>query len=233
MENLKLTTSAEKELANKVLDAFAKHYTGYGTEFSKYLNDFKECYNLNQTKLDTVYKDGSCIVFVQSLNKKKEAFTGYGINDGGNWFVFTDWDIDEDWQEATPQEWLDVLKKEAKKRGYYDNPHTSKGGIRPKVTDLQFNYNCAGGHQNLSDTATKNVIWNSIDGWAIVVEPSELENKVEKPPLGLKPLFIHNEHRLNKIMEAIKNYSNANKSIPKEWVNELENLQLTMLQTKK
>lgn len=240
MEKLKLTTPAEKELANRVLDAFAKHYTGYGTGFSKYLNDFKECYHLNQPKLEVgkVYKVGDVTLFVQEVNKEIETFTGYGLNRHGVWEISRDWNLRCDWQEATPEEWLDALKKEAKKRGYYDNKCLVNEKVYPKVTDLEFYIDFGNGtnvelSQGLSDKVSGFKIWNSIDGWVKIVVPPEPKNDVEKPPLGLKPLFIHNEHRLNEIMEAIKNYSNANKSIPKEWVNELENLQLTLLQTKK
>ncbi len=46
------------------------------------------------------------------------------------------------------------------------------------------------------------------------------ENKVEKPPLGLIPEFIHKEQRYKDVCEAIKRYEDANREIPEEWRNE-------------
>lgn len=47
---------------------------------------------------------------------------------------------------------------------------------------------------------------------------------IEKPPLGLMPMFIHHEQRLTEINEAISRYITANLPIPKEWLNERETL---------
>lgn len=46
----------------------------------------------------------------------------------------------------------------------------------------------------------------------------------EKPPLGLKPRYIHNSERLVEILHAMGRYSNARKPIPIEWINELGDL---------
>lgn len=47
---------------------------------------------------------------------------------------------------------------------------------------------------------------------------------VEKPPLGLKPRYIHNSQRMVEILHAMERYSNARKPIPIEWINELGDL---------
>ena len=49
-------------------------------------------------------------------------------------------------------------------------------------------------------------------------------NEVKKPPLGLKPKWIHDEGRRKDILDAIERYSEANMPIPIEWVKELREL---------
>jgi hypothetical protein len=44
----------------------------------------------------------------------------------------------------------------------------------------------------------------------------------EKPPIGLKPAKIWREERIDEIMEAMLRYAEAGKSIPGEWVIELD-----------
>lgn len=46
----------------------------------------------------------------------------------------------------------------------------------------------------------------------------------EKPPLGLKPKYIHEYLRANDIILASARYVNAGKSIPREWLLELAEL---------
>ena len=46
-----------------------------------------------------------------------------------------------------------------------------------------------------------------------------------KPPLGLMPVQIWTEHRLQDINEAIERYMDANEEIPQEWINEKQTLQ--------
>lgn len=50
-----------------------------------------------------------------------------------------------------------------------------------------------------------------------------MENS-QKPPLGLKPRYIHDVERIDEILCAIERYTDANMSIPKSWVNELRDL---------
>ncbi len=45
---------------------------------------------------------------------------------------------------------------------------------------------------------------------------------VQKPPLGLKPKWLHEWERTIAIVEAIERYSNAGMVIPKEWISELK-----------
>lgn len=42
-------------------------------------------------------------------------------------------------------------------------------------------------------------------------------SKVEKPPLGLKPKWIHDQQRQGEIMAAIARYLEVGKTPPKEW----------------
>lgn len=41
-----------------------------------------------------------------------------------------------------------------------------------------------------------------------------------RPPLGLKPRWVHNEQRLREVNEAIQRYRAANKEVPKVWYKE-------------
>ena len=45
-----------------------------------------------------------------------------------------------------------------------------------------------------------------------------------KPPLGLKPRWLHEMHRIQEIIDAMKRYSEVEKPIPTEWVDELKEL---------
>ena len=62
--------------------------------------------------------------------------------------------------------------------------------------------------------------------------PSVVENnpewfklKVEKPPLGLIPLYLHNYNRLNDIKVAIVRYKEVGKDVPQEWLFEENDLE--------
>ncbi len=50
-----------------------------------------------------------------------------------------------------------------------------------------------------------------------------MENS-QKPPIGLKPRYIHDSERIDEILYAIERYTDANMSIPKSWVDELRDL---------
>lgn len=55
-------------------------------------------------------------------------------------------------------------------------------------------------------------------------------NELKKPPIGLEPLepleprWIHDAKRAEDILDAIERYTDANMSIPKNWVKELKDL---------
>jgi uncharacterized FlaG/YvyC family protein len=51
----------------------------------------------------------------------------------------------------------------------------------------------------------------------------------EKPPIGLKPRFIHNEQRIHEIVEAMNRYIQVNKQIPIEWIDEYNELVITVI----
>jgi len=46
----------------------------------------------------------------------------------------------------------------------------------------------------------------------------------EKPPLGIKPRYIHDHDRKIEILDGMERYSNAQKPIPVEWILELRAL---------
>lgn len=49
-------------------------------------------------------------------------------------------------------------------------------------------------------------------------------SELKKPPLGLKPKWVHDLRRAEDILDAIERYTDANMSIPKAWVEELKDL---------
>lgn len=48
--------------------------------------------------------------------------------------------------------------------------------------------------------------------------------KISKPPIGLKPRWLHDSSRASEILDAIERYTDANMSIPKAWIAELKDL---------
>ena len=46
----------------------------------------------------------------------------------------------------------------------------------------------------------------------------------EKPPIGLKPRYVHDYERANQILDAMDRYSDALMTIPKSWVEELRDI---------
>ena len=50
------------------------------------------------------------------------------------------------------------------------------------------------------------------------------ETKIQKPPIGLKPRWLHDSSRASDILDAIERYTDANMSIPKSWIVELKDL---------
>ena len=60
--------------------------------------------------------------------------------------------------------------------------------------------------------------------WDGFCEDMSPVNKGEKPPIGIKPRYIHDEERKQEIMDAMVRYSNAFKPIPVEWLDELKDL---------
>ena len=49
-----------------------------------------------------------------------------------------------------------------------------------------------------------------------------------KPPIGLKPRWLHETNRIQDIIDAIKRYSEAEEPIPTEWVDELKELTMNL-----
>jgi len=48
--------------------------------------------------------------------------------------------------------------------------------------------------------------------------------KSEKPPLGLIPKFVYQEQRIIDITKAIERYTVAKKTVPREWIEEYNEL---------
>lgn len=46
----------------------------------------------------------------------------------------------------------------------------------------------------------------------------------QKPPLGIQPRWLHDSQRAKEIIEAIGRYTDANMTIPKSWIEELQDL---------
>ncbi len=63
----------------------------------------------------------------------------------------------------------------------------------------------------------------TLDDFMVPVK-GDLKTPKKRPPLGLKPKFIHDEGRAEEILEAIERYTKAEKPIPAEWTEELKGL---------
>ena len=50
------------------------------------------------------------------------------------------------------------------------------------------------------------------------------EDKLTRPPLGLRPAFINDMYRIKEISEAIIRYASTQNAIPIEWIDEYNNL---------
>ena len=50
------------------------------------------------------------------------------------------------------------------------------------------------------------------------------ETAVPKPPLGLKPKYIHDKARVKEILDAMERYSYQRFPVPIEWIQELREL---------
>ncbi len=70
----------------------------------------------------------------------------------------------------------------------------------------------------LLNTGYRTAILDAID----LVKKSTIPcvSHIEKPPLGLKPKWIHDQQRQDEIMAAINRYLEAGKTPPKEWAAE-------------
>src|SRR6476646_7268944 len=50
------------------------------------------------------------------------------------------------------------------------------------------------------------------------------ENQTTKPPIGLRPRWIHDQDRSLEIIDAARRYAEARKPIPVEWIDEFREL---------
>jgi len=56
------------------------------------------------------------------------------------------------------------------------------------------------------------------EDWTKQLNSANVSHNIKKPPLGLKPKWIHDQQRQGEVMAAISRYLEANKIPPKEWV---------------
>lgn len=47
---------------------------------------------------------------------------------------------------------------------------------------------------------------------------------ITRPPLGLKPKWVHDSERKREIIDAMERYAEVKKPIPIEWIEELKQL---------
>jgi len=57
--------------------------------------------------------------------------------------------------------------------------------------------------------------------------------KIKRPPLGIMPLWLHNEIRLKELNKAISRYKKAKLELNKEWLEEALELKKYLKERKK
>lgn len=65
------------------------------------------------------------------------------------------------------------------------------------------------------------VYWCLVETGRVRQEPA---SPAEKPPLGVKPRWLHDKARLLDVLAAIARYVEASKPLPLEWVEEMADL---------
>lgn len=70
---------------------------------------------------------------------------------------------------------------------------------------------------------------NYLTAGTVTQSPEWFREEVKQPPLGIKPLFLHNEQRLDQINAAIERYTNTGFAIPNEWILEKQYLENNLL----
>ncbi len=117
-------------------------------------------------------------------------------------------------QQVLREDELDIVHlRKCHTRGYiYDNK-TMKHKIMEKLTEEQIQAviywmnNC----EQLKDTI---IPLRFKEDWT---NQLNLANCTGKPPLGLKPKWVHDQQRQGEILAAINRYLEARKTPPKEW----------------
>lgn len=66
---------------------------------------------------------------------------------------------------------------------------------------------------------------NYLTAGTVTQSPEWFREQLKEPPLGIKPLFIHNEQRLDQLNAAIERYTNTGFPVPKEWISEKKSLE--------
>lgn len=46
----------------------------------------------------------------------------------------------------------------------------------------------------------------------------------KKPPLGVMPKYVHDQHRLSDLFQAVLRYMTSGSKIPQEWIEEINEL---------
>lgn len=129
-------------------------------------------------------------------------------------------------------EWLKNKAKKEKQKKFEHITHAFKKS--KKIEELQKN----GEWERLSDVIYRMsyndfcdfIINYPVSNFRIFDEYKEFnevkkqKQESSKPPLGLKPKYVHDELRIREIQDAIERYNAVNKEVPKEWEDELNNL---------
>ena len=69
--------------------------------------------------------------------------------------------------------------------------------------------------------------WNQLTNF-MGINFLDSEPECEKPPLGVMPKYIWDKKRLSDLASAMQRYLDAEKLIPKEWIDEYNELMSTL-----
>lgn len=136
------------------------------------------------------------------------------------------------WYKATDERLERILGAVARYKGFipmsYYNPLSIDGTysiLLPQLISIvSIKYSGSCGDYVLRIPGLKGFIY--VNGkWADILKPiAHVPDSVNKPPLGVKPLEIHAEGRLNDLRGAIQRYMAAGREIQLKWIEEYNDL---------
>lgn len=83
------------------------------------------------------------------------------------------------------------------------------------------------GHSNKQETRKDRVMdeeIQQINTELAMMRKDTASHQQSKPPAGIKPKKIHDQHRSIELIDAIRRYVNSDHKVPREWVVELYKL---------